>query len=348
MAPVHDTLRPLDTLWQARALLWVVLAGESLAVVLALAPGVAGDRLAYFGIASLTIQWVAFMTLGILYLARRRLAEAPPPVVAQVALAALLLATGFVGWLAWVALGDLPLAPGGGWVTFVLRLAAIALVVGLIGVAAFNAQWHARQLALRAKQAELEALRARIRPHFLFNTLNTGLALLRARPDAAERLLLDLSDLFRAALGGRGQIPLQEELSLARRYLEIERLRFGERLRLDWEIPEPCPAIDGIAVPPLSLQPLVENAIRHGIEPDAAGGRIAVSLRAGDGMAVVTVRNTLPRNAPSDADGHGVGLAAVRARIEAFTGGRGGLETRNDAGEYVAELSIPAIAGTAG
>ena len=90
---------------------------------------------------------------------------------------------------------------------------------------------------MRAKQSELQALQARIRPHFLFNTLNTGAALVHPRPEEAERLLLDLADLFRAALAGPRQILLEDELSLARRYLEIEALRFGERLQVRWELP---------------------------------------------------------------------------------------------------------------
>src|SRR5690606_11628475 len=106
--------------------------------------------------------------------------------------------------------------------------------------------------AVRAKQAELEALQARIRPHFLFNTLNTGAALVHARPGEAERLLLGLSDLFRAALAGPGELPLEDELGLARRYLEIEALRFGPRLQVNWQLPAPLPEV---WVPTLSIQP---------------------------------------------------------------------------------------------
>src|SRR5690606_40337555 len=95
----------------------------------------------------------------------------------------------------------------------------------------FYNHWRATQLALQAKQSQLEALQARIRPHFLFNTLNTGVALVRQRPGEAERLLLDLADLFRAALAGPPTVPLEDELALARRYVESEQLRLGPRLR---------------------------------------------------------------------------------------------------------------------
>src|SRR5690606_7067259 len=138
---------------------------------------------------------------------------------------------------------------------FVLRMLAVALVVGLIGLLTYRNYWAAHRLAIRTKQLELEALQARIRPHFLFNTLNTGAALVRARPDEAERLLLDLADLFRAALRGPELVPLADELELTRRYLEIEGLRLGQRLRVHWELPEPLPQA---MVPALSMQPLAE------------------------------------------------------------------------------------------
>lgn len=341
MDPTHRSpLQPLDTLWQARTIFWVVLAGEALAAILALAPGVAGDRLAYFGVASFAIQWIALMSLGLLYLARRPLAGANPVLIAQIALAALLLSTWLVCWLAWASFRDL-LSPDEGWLVFVLRLTGIALTVGLLALAAFQNHWRTRQLAVRAKQAELEALQARIRPHFLFNTINTGIALVHARPQQAERLLLDLSDLFRAALAGPSEVSLAEELSLARRYLEIESLRFGERLDVRWDLPEDASAIPRVTLPTLSIQPLVENAIKHGIEPEVSGGYVVVGIRSGAGAVTVTVRNSLPANAPMFSNGHNVGLSAVRARIEAFTQGAGKVETASSGDEFVATLTLP-------
>ncbi len=333
-------LKPLDTLWQAKTIIWIVLAGEALAVVLALAPGAFGERLSYFGIASFAIQWIALMSLAMLYLMRRWLAGVGPVLVTQIALAALLLSTWLVIGLAWLFLQDL-LAPGEGWRVFAMRLTAIALTVGLLGLAAFQNHWRTRQLAVRAKQAELEALQARIHPHFLFNTLNTGVALVHARPQEAERLLLDLSDLFRAALAGPAEISLAEELALARRYLEIESLRFGERLEVRWELPSDPTDVPDIMLPTLSIQPLVENAIKHGVEPDVSGGHVVVGVRSAGGATVVTVRNSLPSSSPLFSNGHKVGLSAVRARIEALTGGVGTVETGAQGSEFVATLTLP-------
>ncbi|MBD9479663.1 histidine kinase [Pseudoxanthomonas sp. PXM02] len=332
------SLRPLDTLWQPRTLVWVLLAGEAVAAVLALAPGTDGDRLTYFGVASLAIQWISLTALCLLYLLRRRLGSLSPPLVAQIGLGALLLSTWMVVGLAWLTLRDFALIPPDAWTGFALRMTAIALIMGLLGLAAFQAQWNAKQLAVSAEQAKLQALQARIQPHFLFNTLNTGISLLHAKPDLAERLLLDLSDLFRAALSQRDSLRLEEDLSLARRYLEIEQLRLGDRLRLDWDVPAALPALQ---VPTLSIQPLAENAIRHGIEPSTSGGEVSIRVEVSDGYVQVSVSNTLPPASARAAAGHQVGLSSVRARIHAATQGRGRVDTRIADGLYSAVVRLP-------
>jgi len=333
-----DRPAPIELLWQAPAVTGLVVAGEALALLLALAPGVGADRWVYFGLASLMIQWVILLTLGGTYLFRDLLRRASAARQAWVTLALLMGATWTTALMAgWV----LPMpAPGNGWhdLPRMARLSGMALAVGLLGLAAFQSIWRSRQLAIQAKQSELEALQARIRPHFLFNTLNTGAALVHARPQDAEQLLLDLADLFRAALSGPAELPLRDELSLARRYLEIERLRFGDRLQVQWTLPE---ALPDVVVPALSIQPLVENAIRHGIEPSPAGGRLDVAVAVEPDQVRVVVSNDLPPSGTRPAAGHQVGLASARERIEALSQGRGHLQTRVAAGRYVATITLP-------
>lgn len=340
MTPIPPPIRlsPLDTLWQPRTLVWVLLAGEAVAAVLAVAPGTEGDRLPYFGIASLAVQWISLTSLCLLYLLRGRLARLRPPVVAQVGLGALLLSTWMVLGLAWLILLDVALLPQDAWVGFALRITAIALIMGLLGLAAFQAQWNAKQLAVAAEHAKLQALQARIQPHFLFNTLNTGISLLHAKPDLAEQLLLDLSDLFRAALSQRDSIPLKEDLSLARRYLEIEQLRLGDRLSLQWEVPDELPALQ---VPTLSIQPLAENAIRHGIEPSTSGGEVSIRVGIAGSYLQISVTNTLPPASARPAPGHQVGLSSVRARIHAATQGSGRVDTQTADGVYSTVIHLP-------
>lgn len=329
---------PLDTLWQGPVMLWVILAGEGVAAVLALGSSMGGSRWVHFGLTSFIVQWVSLVTLGTLYLFRAPLARLKPTYVAYLALLVLVVASALVcaaGW--WVFWDVWPMAQDG-WTPMFLRFTGIALIVGMLGLAAFLNHWRARQLAVKAKQSELEALQARIRPHFLFNTLNTGAALVHARPQDAEQLLLDLADLFRAALSGPTELPLRDELSLARRYLEIERLRFGDRLQVQWTLPETLPEV---VVPALSVQPLVENAIRHGIEPSPSGGRLDVVVVVEPDEVRVVVSNDLPPSGTRPAAGHQVGLASARERIEALSQGRGHLQTRVAAGRYVATITLP-------
>ncbi|WP_343064152.1 sensor histidine kinase [Marilutibacter penaei] len=239
---------------------------------------------------------------------------------------------------AWLVLHDAWPMADGGWASLALRLTGVSLTVGLLGLAAFQNHWRARQLAIRAKQAELEALQARIRPHFLFNTLNTGAALVHQRPEAVEQLLLDLSDLFRAALAGPQQIPLEDELALARRYLEIEGLRFRDRLRVEWSLPRTIP---DVTVPALTIQPLVENAIRHGVERLPRGGEVEITVSTAPGKVIVRISNPVP--APGDAgrQGHNVGLPAAQERVEALTAGRGSVVTQREGDRFVATVRLP-------
>ena len=152
-------------------------------------------------------------------------------------------------------------------------------------------RWAAQVVANARAQAD--ALQARIRPHFLFNSMNLIASLVRRDPVVAERAVLDLSDLFRAALGaGEGDSTLQAECELAERYLSIESLRLGERLQVQWQRDEPLPW--SLPMPPLVLQPLVENAVLHGISRLPGGGTIVIALSCVDGQLRIRVHNPAP------------------------------------------------------
>ena len=329
---------PLEVLWQPPTLASIVLAGELLSAILALAPGISGSRWVHFGLTSLLIQWISLLTVSILAMLRHSLASLRPLATAYFTLATLLVATSAVCSLAWLLLHEQLLLPHEAWRSLWLQFSGIALAVGLIGVAIFRSYWNARQSALRAKQAELEALRARIHPHFLFNTLNTGAALVHQQPGKAEQLLLDLADLFRAALAGQHEVTLGEELELARRYVEIEQLRFGSRMRVEWQLPTELPAL---SVPTLSIQPLVENAIHHGVEPSTSVCALRIAVEAAAGQVRIDVSNDLPASGVPRRPRHGVGLQAVRERVAAM-GGR--VETRSEDGRYWASITLPMTA----
>jgi two-component system sensor histidine kinase AlgZ len=159
--------------------------------------------------------------------------------------------------------------------------------------------------------ARLAELQSRIRPHFLFNTLNTALTLVRLDPARAEGVLEDLAELFRVAISESDEsVTLGAEVDLAQRYLDIEQIRFGSRLHVTWELD---PQAASARVPPLLLQPLVENAVRHGVEPSAEGGAIRVRTRVKNGRAVVSIANSLSAAPPQP--GNGIALKNVRERL---------------------------------
>jgi len=186
-------------------------------------------------------------------------------------------------------------------------LLAALLVAALI--------WRARARAPAAVEARLKELQSRIRPHFLFNTLNGAIALVREEPAKAEALLEDLSELFRYALVELGEsATLGEEIELARRYLDIEQVRFSERMRVLWELDERA---NEALLPPLLLQPLVENAVKHGVEPSSTGGKLRISTERRGLRVRLTITNTLPSESHNGqaSRGHGIALANVRDRL---------------------------------
>jgi two-component system sensor histidine kinase AlgZ len=185
--------------------------------------------------------------------------------------------------------------------------------------------------------ARLAELQSRIRPHFLFNTLNTALTLVRLDPGKAEGVLEDLAELFRVAITESTEsVSLGEEVDLAQRYLDIEQIRFGNRLAVSWELD----AQAGTArVPPLILQPLVENAVRHGVEPSPEGGVIRVRTKVKLGRAVLSIANSVPKE-PSK-PGHGMALKNVRERLRLMHDVAAQFEMRQDKDVFRVQIVVP-------
>jgi two-component system sensor histidine kinase AlgZ len=187
---------------------------------------------------------------------------------------------------------------------FIGSVAALSTLIAALALRYFyvSEQWRARVRA--ASKAEVEALQARIRPHFLFNSMNTIASLVRTDPATAERAVEDLSELFRAALGaGEGESTLGEEIAISERYLAIEALRLGPRLRVAWHIDPSVPR--ELRMPRLVLQPLLENAVLHGIAPLPAGGQVDNDIARVDGRQRIEVRNpALPARERRDGNRH--------------------------------------------
>lgn len=208
-------------------------------------------------------------------------------------------------------------------------LLAAGLVAGLV--------WRVRGRTPAATAARLAELQSRIRPHFLFNTLNTAIALVRAEPAKAERVLEDLADLFRHALTDpEDSSTVEQEIELARRYLEIEQVRFGRRLKVEWVLDD---RVNAARLPPLILQPLVENAVKHGVEPSARGAHLKITTQLRGPVALIRVTNTVP--AGQGRAGHGIALANVRSRLRLLHDLHGGFRTALADGIYQARIEVP-------
>ena len=195
-------------------------------------------------------------------------------------------------------------------------------------------------LELEAR-ARIHALQARIRPHFLFNSMNTIAALTRSDAARAEEAIEDLADLFRVSLTeARAQISLREELEVARSYQRIEQLRLGERLKVRWQVGDlPVRAL----VPSLLLQPLLENAIGHGIEPLPEGGTVQVEGRVDDDEVSIEVSNPVSQTARAVRSGNRMALDNIRQRLELAFPGRSSVVVEETADLYRVRLSFPLV-----
>jgi two-component system sensor histidine kinase AlgZ len=224
--------------------------------------------------------------------------------------------------------GLLPQAP---WVASIFSGALLSsiLVAGLV--------MRAKGRTPADTSARLAELQSRIRPHFLFNTLNSAIALVRAEPAKAETLLEDLSDLFRHVLVDSGDTAtLADEIALAQRYLAIEQVRFGERLKVIWSLD---PSANAAKLPPLLLQPLVENAVHHGVEPSASGAEVQISTQRRGSVVVIKVTNTVP--AGQGSKGQGIALRNVRDRLSLMHDVQGQFRSGLKNGSYHVRIEVP-------
>ena len=318
---------------------------ELVVLVLVLAPDDARTwTLARFVSASGLALWLALAVAVLLCKLRGPISRLPQRVGAAtaVALAALvaLLGAGTIHAL-YTTLGSEPL--GVEFWRFSGGCAAVATLIVALALRYFyvSDRWLAQTQA--NARAEADALQARIRPHFLFNSMNLIASLLRRDPALAERAVLDLSDLFRAALGaGEDNSTLAAECELAAQYLSIEQLRLGERLRVEWDKREPLPW--DLPVPRLVLQPLVENAVLHGISRLPEGGAVMVSLWSEAATLHVRVRNPAPAPEGAHASLHrGAGHAQrnIGHRLAWRFGPQARVTTGWADGYYSCEVTLP-------
>jgi two-component system, LytTR family, sensor histidine kinase AlgZ len=231
-----------------------------------------------------------------------------------------------------ILLGTSPLAGGArAWRSLVL---AAAMAAALLAYFRLFAKAYSPALS----EARLQALQARIRPHFLFNSLNAVLAFIRSDPKRAERALEDLAELFRALMSDARQfVRLEEEIALLERYADLEQLRLGERLRISWELDA---APSDAQLPPLLLQPLLENAVYHGVEPSTGTADVLVRIERRGDRVLARIENPYVEGELQRA-GNRMALDNIRERLMLFFDAEARVETRTEGGRYSVEIELP-------
>ncbi len=338
---------------RAQSVLAVVLIAELVALLLTLArQGISEQFWPDLAVTSLFLLWAALGTAAALCVLRRLLSRLDVLVGSVVSLLLMLIVTALVTKGSWM-LADytnrqlgLEASPfGPEQLKELLRNLAVCAIAGGIALRYFYVTHQWRSNVVAEAQSRVRALQARIRPHFLFNSMNTIASLTRTNPRAAEQAIADLSDLFRASLREhRERIPLASEIEIARAYERVERLRLGERLRVDWQIDSlPMDA----QVPALILQPLLENAVYHGIEPLERGGTIRVTGRRDGNRAVITIGNPVQPKLVARRAGHQIGLDNVRQRLKLMFHGEADVEVIETPEHFLVTLHFPATPGPA-
>lgn len=333
----------LPDLCGVRALFGVVVIGELLAVILTLVgSGIAAPALDRLSLISLFTQWIGLSAAAVLCLSRRWIGRLAETLAALVSYLLILLVVYLISEAAWWVVNpltgidpviDLERAD------FLVRSLGISAIVAALALRYFYVQHHWKLRIVSEAQARLEALQARIRPHFLFNCMNTIASLTRTDPRAAERAVEDLADLFRASMGeAHSLVTFDEEFDLVRGYLNIETSRLGSRLKTEWDI-EALPS--SARIPLLTLQPLVENAIYHGIEPLRKGGVIEISVVCADGCAKISIVNPVTDATSPHHRGNRLAQENVKQRLIAHFGDRGGLEIEATDDKYRVTVTVP-------
>ena len=225
------------------------------------------------------------------------------------------------------------------WNFFLIRNCLISAIVSAVILRYFYVQHQWKSNIQTEARSRIQTLQARIRPHFLFNSMNTIASLTVSDPHKAEKAVLDLADLFRASLAQQDKIPLNDELNFIRGYINIESLRLGERLNVTFNIPQGLSLTT--PVPALIIQPLVENAIYHGIEPFTAGGTIIIDISSDDRGLIVRITNPIPHERDPKRSGNKMAQDNIRQRLQLAYGGQAQMDIYESGADYTTSFNIP-------
>ncbi|MGV6807031.1 MAG: sensor histidine kinase [bacterium] len=332
----------LPDLCKGDALFSVVIIAELMAILIT----VAGSGLMTFdwlllSKASMAALWITLVSALILCFFREKINSFPRSQAAAICYGIILVISLFFGLAAELALHWF-LSAGGNRLFDPWRTVDYLILTAIPAGVLLRYLYLQQQLRVREQSeldARIQALQSRIRPHFLFNSMNVIASLISTDPEKAEQAVEDISDLFRGSLTNADTlVPLREELSLCRRYLALEKLRLGDRLQTTWDIGDYG---EGVMIPPLTLQPLLENAIYHGIQLLPEGGEVSVSLtRQGDSVRIV-VSNPLIR-VLQQKKGNRMAIQNIRHRLDAHFGNRASIDASPGEDVFVTTIELPA------
>ena len=342
-ASISTESRFLPDFCSVRMVFSVIVLGELLAFILALGPSVSADsRWRDLALISLFVQWVALSNCAILCVLRRYIERTSVAQVSMICLLVVVTVTLLVSECGYMISRHETfslLLPSGWHGEFLLRNAAVSAIITLAALRLFYLQNRLRLSIESRSRARFHALQARIRPHFLFNSMNTIASLTRSQPQLAETIVEDLADLFRVTLSAQDdQVTLTDELQLCRRYLNIEQTRLGERLKVDWQFDNMPP---DFRVPSLFMQPLLENAIYHGVEPSPTGGTVRIEVRDDGRFVHILIENPLDPASGQKRHGHQIALQNVRDRLDDFYAGHAVLTTQQDENRFQVHILLP-------
>lgn len=323
-------------------LLLVILMAELLALILSLSH--IGSLTSFWrnlALTSLFIQWIALSSITVLCRLGARLNRLRPAASALIAYALVMLITLAISgltalFLEWVS--GQQFVDYAQKLHFMLRNTLISAIVTAVSLRYMYVQHEWKRNIEARTGAQLAALQARIRPHFLFNSMNSIAALIRNQPLAAESAVLDLATVFRSVLVEKDWSTLKDELELTKHYLALEALRLGDRLNVTWQID---PDLDNARLPALTLQPLVENAVYHGIQPRPEGGTILINALNKSPRLLIQIENPLPVTQIHSHDGNGMAINNLKERLSLAFPGESKFEITQDARHFCVTLSLP-------
>ena len=332
----------LPDLCQGQSILFLVIVTELLVFAHVLAGSALFDfSWAKLGLSSLFSQWVVLFSAAVLCNLRPVLSRMTTLQATTAGYAVILFLVAALSVVAELLLGSATDRIAVDWGVVVRNLLIGAIMTG-IGFRYFYLQHQLRSKEQAELHSRIQALQSRIRPHFLFNSMNIIASLISIDPDTAEEVVEDLSVLFRASLNDASDLPvtLSEELELCRKYLHIESLRLDDRLSVEWHIEVD---VETVRIPMLTLQPLLENAVYHGIQPLPEGGTVAVRIFEADDMLEVVISNPVGETKHAHVQGNRMAMENIRSRLLAIYGPSAVLETKAGDGFFETRVVYPLL-----